>query len=41
MYLNIQSISSKAAEDSDARFRIKITPKLLGVGEQAFCFWQV
>lgn len=36
MCLNIQSISSKAAEESDARFGEKLTPNLLGVGEQAF-----
>lgn len=32
---NIQSVSCKAAEDSDARFRIELTPKLLVVSEQA------
>lgn len=36
MCLNIQSIPSKAAEDSDVRFGIELTPKLLVVSEQAF-----
>lgn len=38
-FLNITLLSSKAAEDSDARFRIRLTFKLLVVCEQAFCLW--